>query len=1382
MAGNIDVHFEEVGNAVTDLHKYLENLKKAGYDKVCATNTGSFTQYEDVKYIIKKIKKEQDPSFDMTIVPAIQCYFEGTDAVLNLVAKNTNGYHQLSSIITESNKEGYLSPGDDDKINKQKPVVYMEILEKFIKKGDVALISATDEGYFYKNIAVKERDLLLQRDTLEQTLSSITKLETEPVSYQAALALHDHFLDLKAVKKPTKKALDMAQKYEKNTGDNSDVLAWHEQMEEYEQASAQLDDYSDFWDTLQKAIKQSEKTYRKLQKVETQLHDLQQKKERGDFLHTYQQLEALFGKENIYFEVFYHDAPNERQNIASYLDFIEQTGNDNLIAGNDTRIGVSADDPTLEDEKYRLTLALSKLNSGEYTPLPENISQFCIKDEQTLKEGLLHYFSEEKTNQILKDTQSFMESLEVLEPEKTTHYPVFCENENDELEKRCLQGLAERFPDGLPNGYQERLDYELNVIKTMGFSSYHLIVQDYLEYARLLGYLTPQEVETAPLTIEELKEYLKETNNPQIGIGIGPGRGSAAGSLVCFALGITDIDPIKNGLLFERFLNPERVSMPDIDSDFRPDVRFRARDYVTEKYGHDNVCEIVTKSYEQGQGAVRDIAKLTGEMEALGKGKTEADQIRKRYADIGNILAKKTEKYADFEDVFANMDSSEFIQEEKEILSKIPPVYGFFSGYGQHAAGVIISKDSVAAQMPLMWSPTSRSMQTQCSMAVADDKGYLKMDFLGLRNLKIITDAVRLCEEDKQIAAKDISGKCQNAAKRETFVLNDPETIKKVFCNAKTQGIFQFEAPAMRKYLQNFQPESFEDIVLLNAANRPGPQDFIPEMTAIKWYRKDPKSYESVVSRFYPKDKYPNLYPVPKNTISSKNEALNKILAPTYGCPIYQEQIMQIFQQLGGYSLGRADEVRRAMSKKKEDIIAGERKYFIHGNADEIQHAKEELERLKEEVKTQTGAKQRETQQKIDTFKIPAKVEGCMALQGMTEAEGNDLFDKLMPFAKYGFNKSHACAYSVVAMETAYLKAHAPMQFYCSALNNIRNRDDLIAYISEMSSFGISLKAPEISMTQADFTIDGNQIAYPPSKAKGFAKAEQKYIPYKNLTKFIQKNLSVTQAKIMTLISMGMFDSCFAFSDPAKQQLEVQRCGQNKALQKQFVKDFYKTIHTLVKTGTVLKSYKEENKPIDNTYEKNQKEHQKALDAMKASLPTDFTPVHQTFEQIIAERREELDLLSYNFSAQAQIPALEEKYGKGNTFNGVNQSTGSRVDIPCMILDVDATPKVTKGGTHYHNVTLMDREGTIAIRRFAQIPSVENAMGVFAFPTNPYFICDGQNRGRSKDAIHTTDPKEVKKNVRNNIQSFTISTSPLPRTDRNSVMESQEKAEDEVER
>ena len=581
------------------------------------------------------------------------------------------------------------------------------------------------------------------------------------------------------------------------------------------------------------------------------------------------------------------------------------------------------------------------------------------------------------------------------------------------------EGLKRRYGENPEKEIQDRFEYELSVIEKMGYVDYFLIVWDFINYARTEG------------------------------ISVGPGRGSGAGSIVAYALGITDIDPIKYNLLFERFLNPERISMPDFDIDFDYERRGEVIDYVGRKYGRDHVSQIITFGTMSARMVIRDVAR------ALDMPYAEADKLAKMIPNELHITIKKAlEQNIELKQLY------ETSEEIRKLLDIAMGLEGMPRQASTHACGIVITKDPVIDYVPLYVN--EGTISTEYIMTTLEELGLLKMDFLGLRTLTVISDTIKLVKE------------CRGIDVEIDKDMNDPKVFEETWRSGNTSGVFQFESQGMTNFMKELKPDSLEDIIAGVSLYRPGPMDQIPRYIKNKL---NPEHSEYT---------HPSLIP---------------ILNVTYGCMVYQEQVMQIVRDLAGYSLGRADLVRRAMGKKKLDVLAKERENFINGQTDEN-----------------------------GNVIIP----GCIR-NGISKEDANKIFDEMAEFAKYAFNKSHAAAYAVVAYQTAYLKTYYAPEFMAATLNSfLGNLDKVPEYIDECKRLEIEILKPDINKSYTKFTVNKDKIRFGLGSVKNVGKAvvdtivkerEEKGL-FKSFTDFCERmsGESVNKKCIESLIKAGAFD------------------------------------------------------------------------------------------------------------------------------------------------------------------------------------------------------------------------------------------------------------------
>lgn len=588
--------------------------------------------------------------------------------------------------------------------------------------------------------------------------------------------------------------------------------------------------------------------------------------------------------------------------------------------------------------------------------------------------------------------------------------------ENQEyFEKLCREGLERRYPGKVTDELRERLEYEINVIKTMGYTNYYLIVYDFINYAKSKG------------------------------IPVGPGRGSGAGSLAAYSVGITDIDPIRYNLIFERFLNPERVSMPDFDVDFCYERRQEVIDYVNEKYGRDHVAQIVTFGTMAARNAVRDVGRV------MGLPYQDVDKVAKLIPmELKMTLHHALEVSPDLKKLY---DTDEKIH---ELIDTAIAVEGMPRHASTHAAGVVITRDAATEYVPL--ATNDGLPVTQFNMTEIERLGLLKMDFLGLRTLTVIHDtevAVQRREPDFAMAKIDY----------------DDQPTYAMLTNGETEGVFQLESTGMRQVLMGLRPRNLEDVIALISLYRPGPMDSIP--TYLRNRREPDK-------------------------ISYKTPQLAHILDVTNGCIVYQEQVMQICRELAGFSYGQADNVRRAMSKKKHKVMEAERDHFVHGCTD-------------------------------PGHECP----GCVN-NGISEQAANEIYDDMSSFASYAFNKSHAACYAYVAFQTAYLKCHYPREFMAALLTSVLdNTSKVIEYSTECQRLGIKVLPPDINVSRGGFTVDGDAIRFGLNAVKNVGRnlieavvAKREERPFRGLYDFCKRlhGNELNRRAVESLIRAGAFD------------------------------------------------------------------------------------------------------------------------------------------------------------------------------------------------------------------------------------------------------------------
>ena len=718
--------------------------------------------------------------------------------------------------------------------------------------------------------------------------------------------------------------------------------------------------------------------------------------------------QEIFGENNFFLELQDHGIAQQQMVNQQLMRLHEETGIP-MVATNDVHYTYQDD---VESHDILLCLQTGKKLADKDRMRYEG-GQYFVKSPQEMAE-LFPYALE-----ALENTHKIAMRCNVEIEFGVTKLPRYDVPEGytawEYLNKLCFEGLQERYQP-VTEELKERLTYELNTIQNMGYVDYFLIVWDFIKYAR------------------------------DHDIMVGPGRGSAAGSLVSYTLGITKLDPIKYDLLFERFLNPERVSMPEIDIDFCFERRQEVIDYVVRKYGKDRVVQIVTFGTLAARGVIRDVGRV------MDLPYAQVDTIAKMIPNELNITIDKALKMnPELARVYAQDEQIHHLIDMAKRLEGLP------RHTSMHAAGVVISQKDVDEYVPLSRA-SDGTITTQFTMTTLEELGLLKMDFLGLRTLTVIQNAVHLIEKDTGIRLD-----------MDKIDYDDKKVLDSIG-TGKTDGIFQIESPGMKNFMKELKPQSLEDIIAGISLYRPGPMDFIPQ------YIRGKNHPETIT------------YDCPQ---------LESILKPTYGCIVYQEQVMQIVRSLAGYTLGRSDLVRRAMSKKKASVMEKERQNFVYGNEAE-------------------------------------GVPGCI-VNGIEEKVANKIYDDMIDFAKYAFNKSHAAAYAVVSYQTAYLKYYYPVEFMAALMTSvIDNPSKVSEYILSCRKMGIQILPPDINCGEGAFSVDGNSIRYGLSAIKSVGKPVIRAIVeerkaggiFQNMKDFVTRmtGREINKRAIENFIKAGAFD------------------------------------------------------------------------------------------------------------------------------------------------------------------------------------------------------------------------------------------------------------------
>ncbi len=741
--------------------------------------------------------------------------------------------------------------------------------------------------------------------------------------------------------------------------------------------------------------------------------------------------DMTFGHGNYFLELQDHGLPEQRYVNQQLLRLSQDTGIP-LVATNDVHYTYETD---VDSHDILLCIQTGKKLSDENRMRYEG-GQYYVKSEEEMR-ALFPYAQE-----ALDNTHKIADRCNVEIEFGVTKLPKFDVPEGytswEYLNELCHKGLERRYPQQggmvkIPGREEDmefeelkgQLQYELDIIRQMGYVDYFLIVWDFIRFAR------------------------------EAGIAVGPGRGSAAGSLVSYALEITNIDPVRYGLIFERFLNPERVTMPDIDIDFCVERRQEVIDYVSDKYGKDRVVQIVTFGTMAARGVIRDVGRVMDLPYAF------VDSVAKQIPmELGITIDKALQMNPELRGLYENDESIRKLIDMSKRLEGLP------RHTSMHAAGVVISSKAVDEFVPLSRG-SDGAITTQFTMTTLEELGLLKMDFLGLRNLTVIQHTVNLIHS---------SQKAENPAITDDGLFDidkvdyDDKPVLDSLGTGKTDGVFQLESAGMKNFMKELKPQSLEDIIAGISLYRPGPMDFIPA------YIRGKNNHQMIT------------YDCPQ---------LEPILEPTYGCIVYQEQVMQIVRDLAGYTLGRSDLVRRAMSKKKTSVMEKERKNFVYGNEEE-------------------------------------GVPGC-ASNGISAQVANKIFDEMTDFAKYAFNKSHAAAYAVVAYQTAYLKYYYPVEYMAALMSSVMDHTSKLSeYIFSCRQMGIQVLPPNINEGESEFSVSGNAIRYGMSAIKSVGHAfienlceeRRQRGTFKNLSDFLTRmaEREINRRMVENLIKSGALD------------------------------------------------------------------------------------------------------------------------------------------------------------------------------------------------------------------------------------------------------------------
>lgn len=872
----------------------------------------------------------------------------------------------------------------------------------------------------------------------------------------------------------------------------------------------------------------------------------------------------IFGQNNFFLELQNHGIEEQIKVNEDLVKLSEELGI-GLICTNDVHY-LKKDDALVHD--VLLCIQTGK-TVDEKNRMKFPTEEFYLKSPKEMEQLFGRY------KNALSNTVLIAERCNVELEFGNLHLPEFNLPEgytnSEYLYKLAMEGIKEKYKD-ITDEIKDRFDYEFKTIVDMGFVDYFLIVWDFIKYAK---------------------------DNE---IMVGPGRGSAAGSIISYGLGIIDIDPLEYGLLFERFLNPERITMPDIDIDFCYERREEVIQYVINKYGSDKVAQIATFGTMAAKGAIRDVGR------AINMSYGQVDYIAKMIpSDLGMTIGKALEVNKALKEEYDNND------EVRNLIQIALAVEGLSRHTSTHAAGVVISKDPITKYVPLLRN--GDSITTQYNMIELEELGLLKMDFLGLRTLTVIRDSIKLIEENHGILVDF-----------EEFSYEDPAVLE-MFARAETLGIFQFESPGMRSFLKELKPNVFENLIAANSLYRPGPMNQIPTFVACK-------HDNSLIQYIHPK--------------------LEHILDVTYGCIVYQEQVMQIVQDIGGYTLGQADLVRRAMGKKDMRVMELERKNFIYGKVDENEN-----------------------------IIVPGAIRN-----GVDEKSATKIYDLMIDFANYAFNKSHSAAYAVVAYRTGWLKHYYPVEFMAAQISSqMGSTASVSLYIQECKRLGIHMLPPDINKSFSKFTAQGNEIRFGLTAVKNvgenFIKAiviARKDGPFTGFVDFIERieavdSSAMNKRAVESLIKCGALDSL----------------GDNRT---QYLAVFEKTIDGI---------HADRKRNLEGQYS--------LFDRVEDSTKVDNLPDLKEFPQktLLAMEKEMLGIYVSGHPLEpydrelkrvSNISTVELIQELNHTNEGLGPRDGDRVTIGGII--VEKKNKITKNNNMMAFITLEDLYGSVECIVFPQ--------------------------------------------------------------------------------
>lgn len=1026
--GILHVHsYHSENDAIMSPKTIVERAKELGCKNITLTDHGTLSGLES---FLEAGEKE-----GINAIPGVEGYLEIEEGVwlshVLVVAKNYEGYIDLCKAMRDISDSVRIAKSGARKTVR----VYFtkETLEKYFGNNENIFVTSACIAGSISRILLRGRTAEKEKAKIQ---AKMDKLKDDILLYnketEEQIERKEQISFLREVERSLKKEI---KKIEKLDGQESFLTTSKTEKE------TELTLRTSKREQLEKERSEATARLAKLRTKKKRYDELKKSYdevlvERPEKLYEEAYTEAKWYQSTFsqfFIELQFHGLDDERY-VMPILAKIAKDLHIPVIAANDAHIKVKEDAETRNILRYNYFFKHNEMTESE--------KELYLKTDEELRESLEKVLDRETVDEAMENL-SILSCCKVVLPEEK-HYPKI--GNSNTFIALLAKKRKEMIKEGLWNEeYEKRLNKEVSVIQQMGFVDYHLIVAKICEIGRKLGKVPKEKLDKIPVNIEAVDEWVKRNAVPN-GIGVGLARGSAGGSLVCYMLGITGINPLKYDLLFERFLNPERISMPDIDTDIKTSMRPYLMQYLRGLFGENAVCSIMTENTYGAKGAIklaaRDLASKRGD-------KIPDKTVIELGEDLCNLVGE-----LDMEDV-----ETEFQEKFKgnadavTLWNRGKRLRGILYSKGLHAGGVVFSDNhDLAEYVPLAWNYDKNVWAAQMDMIRLEDRGLLKIDLLGLNTLDILSDTLSNIKKTRN----------------QTVMIDDipfeDEVFSEIYAKGMTNSVFQFESPGMKKTLKDFQPKDIHDIILLNAAYRPGPKDFIPQMIEVK-NGKNPE------------------YLTP---------ALQPILEKTYGCIIYQEQVMQIVRDLAGYSYGRSDLVRRYMSKKKLDKMQVERKNFVYGNAEE-------------------------------------GIKGCIA-NGISEEVGNKIYDQMISFAQYAFNKSHAAAYGILSYQTAYLKYHFGTEFLCANFENVK-KDEFDPLFADARSYGIKLLPFDINKSKEHFQCEGRNIRYGYLGIKGFpngmsfVRERELHGLYEDFYDFLDRN-DTPVSVVKLLIQLGAFD-CF---------------------------------------------------------------------------------------------------------------------------------------------------------------------------------------------------------------------------------------------------------------